>query len=191
MQQLVLKNIIRKDVSLITYHFSTNILLLKIGMTRCLTCICIIATTNLFRVKWKLRAQFYNVAFLILKIELQTLFLYLFLASLGRAASPWPLLGYFFVTSLPTVRFCSYFPPCIWLCSCTFLFLSFTTGGETRAVHGKGCSSTTAVIKMCGLNEKIIMLKKKLRISSVHKDSWKYMKDFPWYTFRPRLCLPL
>lgn len=53
------------------------------------------------------------------------------------------------------------------------------------------CSNTTSVRKMSGLNKNRIMLKRNLRISPVPKDSWKYMKDFPWYTFRHRLCLPL
>lgn len=52
-------------------------------------------------------------------------------------------------------------------------------------------SNTTSVRKMSGLNKNRIMPKRNLRISPVPRDSWKYMKDFPWYTFRHRLCLPL
>lgn len=62
---------------------------------------------------------------------------------------------------------------------------------ETRAVHGKGMRQHNDYNENEWAEWKRIMLKKKLRISSVHKDSWKYMKDFPWQTFRPRLCLPL
>lgn len=69
------------------------------------------------QVKWQLSAQFYSVAFLVLKLSSKH---YFCICSLP--ACPWPLVGYLFAVSLPAVKFCSYFSPCIWSFTSAFLF---------------------------------------------------------------------